>query len=153
MQHDDSDGLAGERSRVTILFCGSRDWTDRETIRGVVKKLQDEIGEGPAIAIHGAARGADTIVGEETASLGFEVKAYPADWEKHGKAAGAIRNTEMLEKEKPDRVVAFLLPKSKGSWDTIMKAVKMGIQVELHFGVGDTMRPVHVTVRKRVEGE
>lgn len=32
---------------------------------------------------------------------------YPADWEKHGKAAGPIRNALMLEEGKPDLVLAF----------------------------------------------
>ena len=119
---------------MKILFCGSRNWTDRETIRHVLQKLAEDVGEGPAIAVHGAARGADTIAGEFASELGFEVRACPANWEKHGKAAGPIRNTEMLEKEKPDRVIAFVLPESKGTWDMIMKAVKVGIPTTLHFG-------------------
>jgi hypothetical protein len=33
--------------------------------------------------------------------------AFPADWERHGRKAGPIRNRTMLAVGKPDLVVAF----------------------------------------------
>ncbi len=79
---------------MKILVCGSRDWTERETIRAWLRKFP----RGSTV-IHGAARGADTIAGEEARALGFTVRAYPADWTTNGKAAGPIRNQRMLDEE------------------------------------------------------
>lgn len=55
------------------------------------------------IVVHGAAPGADNIAGYVAAALGFQVRPYPAQWQLHGKAAGPIRNQEMLDKEHPDQ--------------------------------------------------
>lgn len=62
------------------------------------------------------------------AQLGFEVAACPADWKKHGKAAGPIRNQSMLTEHKPDLVIAFPLGESKGTRDMIRKAKAAGIE-------------------------
>jgi hypothetical protein len=35
------------------------------------------------------------------------IDVYVAQWKKHGRAAGPIRNQRMLDKGKPDLVVAF----------------------------------------------
>lgn len=65
--------------------------------------------------------------------LELEVRAYPADWKKHGKKAGPIRNSEMLKKENPDLVVGFHnnIEESKGTLDMLRKAAKAGKTVEL----------------------
>ncbi len=47
--------------------------------------------------VSGAARGVDSE-GEHWAShANVPVKRFPADWDKHGKAAGPIRNAEMAK--------------------------------------------------------
>jgi hypothetical protein len=61
----------------------------------------------PAVICHGAARGADRLAGLWASSRHVVVKPYPADWEKHGRAAGPIRNRLMLDDFHPDLVVAF----------------------------------------------
>jgi len=49
----------------------------------------------PTEVVSGGAQGVDRL-GEEWAKLNsIPVKVYPADWERHGKAAGPIRNAEM----------------------------------------------------------
>jgi hypothetical protein len=64
--------------------------------------------------IEGGARGADALADEWVTQDGggdpidgpFHLR-YPADWKQHGKAAGPIRNKQMLDEGKPDLVVAF----------------------------------------------
>lgn len=57
--------------------------------------------------ISGGAAGADRI-GEEFAIINWcQLEVYKADWDKHGKAAGPIRNVQMLKEGKPDLGVAF----------------------------------------------
>lgn len=56
---------------------------------------------------------------------------YPADWDEHGRAAGCLRNVEMLETERPDLVLAYPDPGSRGTWHCVRKAIEMGLPVIL----------------------
>lgn len=47
--------------------------------------------------IHGAARGIDSIAAEVARDAELVVTSFPADWNRHGKGAGPIRNTQMLD--------------------------------------------------------
>jgi hypothetical protein len=58
-------------------------------------------------------------------------KRYVADWKKHGKGAGPLRNELMLKVECPDLVLAFPAQDSRGTWDCIRKAAMMGIDVRI----------------------
>jgi ABC-type Fe3+-hydroxamate transport system substrate-binding protein len=57
--------------------------------------------------IHGAAQGADRLAGVWARWNNIKESPYPADWKQYGSRAGYVRNTEMLEKGKPDMVIAF----------------------------------------------
>ena len=115
-----------------ILVCGSREWTDRSMIRlRLATLLPKDPGADEPTIIHGAARGADSIAGEIAQQLGFWVESYPADWKRHGKRAGPIRNREMLDKV-PDLVIAFVRGESRGTWDCVHEAEARGIPVEVH---------------------
>jgi hypothetical protein len=76
--------------------------------------------------IHGGAKGADLFAGKWATMNGIKETAVPADWNKHGRAAGPIRNQLMLEM-KPDGVVAF--PGGRGTADMANRAEKSGIKV------------------------
>lgn len=121
---------AAKRGAVKVLMCGDRLWTDALTVRKWVAVLPPN-----ALVIHGAARGADTIAGEVARQEGLEVEAHRADWDVLGKAAGPIRNREMLDRL-PDFVVAFHadLSKSKGTADTVREARRRGILVYVVSG-------------------
>lgn len=82
--------------------------------------------------VHGGARGADQIAGYLCKELDIPVKEYPADWKKHGRKAGPIRNQQMLNEEAIDEVWAFWLG-SPGTRDMIDRAFKAGILVKV-FG-------------------
>jgi len=101
-----------------ILVCGDRNWTDHET-------MWEELSQYPAgtTIIHGDARGADRMAGEIARKLRMHVLAVPADWDKHGKAAGPIRNRDMFKRGQPDLVLAFHndIHKSKGTNDMVFK--------------------------------
>lgn len=61
--------------------------------------------------------------------FGFNVQRFSADWEKHGKAAGPIRNRDML-KSGADLVIAFRMDgESRGTDDMIAIAVAAGVPV------------------------
>lgn len=80
--------------------------------------------------IHGDARGADLLAAAAAMRLGFGVRAFPANWKLHGRAAGPIRNLQMLD-ERPDKVIAFHDGRSRGTQHTIDEARRRGIPVEI----------------------
>ena len=89
-----------------VLVCGGRDYADAATLARVLDALHAE--QGPIVEIiHGAARGADTLAAGWARSRGIPIAAYPADWKRHPRAAGPIRNQQMLAEGRPDLVVAF----------------------------------------------
>jgi hypothetical protein len=81
--------------------------------------------------VHGAARGADTIAGELARGFGMKVEIHPANWEEYHRAAGPIRNQEMVDLG-ADICLAFLMPNSKGTADCIRRARKARIKVKIY---------------------
>jgi hypothetical protein len=112
---------------LKILICGDRNWTDIGSILLRMRTLPKD-----TIIINGAARGADQISTRVAKYLGLKYIEYPADWVTHGKAAGPVRNRQML-KEKPDEVWAFHhdIEHSKGTKDMVTIAEKARIPVRL----------------------
>ncbi len=112
----------------TILICGSRDFDDWKAVREIV----DALPKG-SIVVHGGARGADSIAHAIASQRSLEIRKYPAKWEQYGRAAGVIRNQQMLYEETIDRVVAFTynLATSKGTKDMVERARKAGIPTEV----------------------
>jgi len=115
-----------------VIVCGSRRFHDRELMASVLSELQIDRGWTPLI-VHGAARGADRIAGEEAGKLGFHTEEHPADWDRLGKAAGFIRNEEMAALG-ASLCIAFWDGKSRGTWDMVERAKKHGIDWEIHCG-------------------
>jgi hypothetical protein len=113
---------------MRVLVSGDRNWTDVEAIRRELSKLPDD-----TVIIHGDARGADSIADEVAKELGFEVDPYPAEWEKYYKAAGPIRNQQMIDEGKPDKILAFHpnIQESKGTKDMVKRAVKHSIPFQV----------------------
>jgi len=82
--------------------------------------------------IHGNAAGADRLGASCAIELNIPIRSFPANWSAYGRAAGPIRNRQMLD-EKPDLVLAFHsnIEASKGTKDCITEAAKRGIPVKL----------------------
>lgn len=109
---------------MRVLICGGRDLVDRSEIVHLINDLSPD-----DIVITGAAPGADTIAIHLASSRGLATFAFPADWRRHGKAAGPLRNQRMLDEGKPDVVYAFPTANSRGTWDMVDRARKAGLTV------------------------
>ncbi len=115
---------------MRVLVCGDRNWKDSRLISKVLSSLP-----GYITIIEGGARGADRIAGNIAKQTNrMEVEEYPANWDRYGKAAGVIRNLEMLVKGKPQIVLAFHtnLVLSKGTAHMIYIAYRAGIPVKIY---------------------
>tara|TARA_Y100000310_G_scaffold244963_1_gene249880 strand:+ start:4034 stop:4294 length:261 start_codon:yes stop_codon:yes gene_type:complete len=75
--------------------------------------------------------GADQMARQVCTELGIKVERFPADWHLYGRAAGVLRNQQMLDEGKPDLVLAFHdeLESSKGTADMVRRAKKAGVEV------------------------
>lgn len=114
------------------LVCGGRDFTDEKSLRRILDFTLAVRGR-PDRIIHGGAPGADTFADKWAADHGIERVVCLADWAEHGKAAGPIRNREMLERG-PSIVIAF--PGGRGTADMVRIAREKGLEVaEVKEGV------------------
>ncbi len=126
---------------MRVIACGGRTYAvqsvgkykstvsrERQVIFDSLDKVHAE--RAITLLIHGDANGADTVSGEWATSRGVTVLAVPAQWERFGKRAGAMRNGWMLDK-KPDLVVAF--PGGSGTQHMVTIATRNGVEV-IHFG-------------------
>lgn len=111
-----------------VLITGSQNWKSREIIQNALQRFDP----ANTVIIHGAAPGADSIADEIARAAGFEVIAFPADWSRQGKAAGVIRNQEMVDLF-PDECLAFPHKDSKGTNDCVHRAAERLIPVEVHW--------------------
>ena len=91
---------------MRLLVCGNRDWACVETIENWLAPFSRKYG-ARVVLIHGGAPGVDSIAEVVGQHFGWEIRAFPADWRAHGRAAGPIRNREMIETGRPGRALAF----------------------------------------------
>ena len=114
---------------MKFLFCGDRKWKDIQRILVVMTILKNTF--GIFTVIEGEAKGADLISAVTANKLNLPVERYPANWNKYNKAAGPIRNTQMLDEGKPDGVLAFHdnILESKGTKNMVFQSLKAGIPV------------------------
>jgi predicted polyphosphate/ATP-dependent NAD kinase len=118
-----------------VIVCGGRDYAEQSVIRERLTALRVEYPS--AVVIHGGAPGADSLAGHIAGRLGLEVEVHPANWAKHGRAAGPIRNREMLDSG-ADLVIAF--PGGIGTANMITQASLMGVPVERVKGLSEHER-------------
>src|SRR5258705_2198455 len=90
---------------MKVLVTGGRGFKDAELLRATLARLSSQVQFTELI--HGGAQGADTLAQEWALEQKIPIKMFRADWESYGKAAGPIRNQQMLAEGKPDLVVAF----------------------------------------------
>lgn len=119
---------------LALIVCGSRDWTDENAVYDALFWLMGKYVD--LIVIEGAATGADSIAGGWAETWAAEHVSMPAKWEEHGKAAGPIRNGEMLAELMRRSaqhyrvgVLAFPLGESRGTRHMMRIAGEAGVRV------------------------
>ena len=77
----------------------------------------------------GDAKGLDATSREWGFDKGIVVYDFKAEWDQHGKAAGPIRNRQMLEKAKHDsegRAILIAFPGGRGTENCVRTAKDLG---------------------------
>lgn len=114
---------------MRILITGSRDWEDWRFIEAAMVEAVAHSEDWPRVIptiIHGAARGADSMANGVAIRRNWRVIKMPADWRKHGKRAGFVRNAEMVALG-ADICLAFIKNESRGATMAADLAEKAGI--------------------------
>lgn len=106
---------------MRVLVCGGRDYHDWDRLRAVLDDIPI------TVMVEGCARGADSLAERYATLVTIDNEHYPADWDRHGKAAGPIRNKQMLDEGLPELVVAF--PGGRGTANMIEQAERAGVPV------------------------
>lgn len=117
---------------MRVLVCGDRNWNDSSAVSAALFGWNALIGDDPDyVVIEGGARGADAAGAEWAKNFATEHIQFPADWKQFGRAAGPIRNQQMLVEGKPDLVLAFHddLASSKGTRHMVETAKRQGFPV------------------------
>lgn len=110
---------------MRVLVCGGRDYSDDEFLNRKLWRLHRD---HPITAIiEGGANGADRFARWWANAAGVKCITVPAGWNKHGKAAGPIRNQRMIDEFRPDLIVAF--PGGRGTADMVRRAESAKVRV------------------------
>lgn len=107
-----------------VIVCGGRDYADSRTVYWALDQVRSK--HGIPVIIHGGARGADALAASWAEEVGATVEVYEADWERHGKGAGPVRNQQMVDAG-ADGCIAF--PGGRGTADMVSRCKKAGIPV------------------------
>ena len=88
--------VMGPARSIVIAAGGGRDlaWPHQ---RVAAELLARSGGRLVHLLLHGGARGADAAIARAAHQLGWSALVMPAEWRRHGRAAGPIRNRELLE--------------------------------------------------------
>jgi hypothetical protein len=106
----------------------------RSLLARAIRSWMAHSDEGVTV-VHGDAPGVDAIARDlalemQPVGTGMHGEPHPADWGAHGKAAGPIRNAEMV-KGGADAFFAFPDPATfrpgSGTFDCVRRAVQAGI--------------------------
>lgn len=104
---------------MRVLLFGGRTYADGPYVFRVLDTF------GPRVIIEGGARGADNLARAWAQHRGVPVETYRADWDTHPRAAGIIRNAEMLRDGRPDYGIGF--PGGRGTADMARRIVAAGL--------------------------
>lgn len=114
-----------ELLRIGVI--GSRGFNDYKLLKDTLDEYLDRV----FLIVSGGARGAD-MLGEKWANENsVKTLIIKPDWEKYGKIAGFLRNTDIVENS--DLIIAFWDSMSRGTEDSIKKARDSGKEVKIIF--------------------
>ena len=109
---------------MRVIVCGGRSFNSKAAAFCYLDSIHKL--EPIATIIHGGARGADEIAFQWARDRGVNEVVYHADWAKHGRKAGPIRNNEMANSG-ADLCIAF--SGGRGTEHMINMATSKGIEV------------------------
>lgn len=112
---------------MKLAVVGSRDFLDYGWLEHCLLHAFDM--DDIEAVISGGARGADALAARFAREHGLPLIVFHADWDRHGRRAGPIRNTEIVRSA--DVLAAFWDGLSPGTRDSVDKARAAGKEVHV----------------------
>lgn len=116
-----------------MIIAGSRNFDDYKFLKKKCDRIiHNSNPQSTFEIISGGCKGADRLGELYARNHCYPLKIFPADWNKHGKAAGPIRNRGMAAyASQADKgiLVAFPVGESKGTRNMISAAEFYGLEV------------------------
>ena len=109
---------------MRVAVVGSRTFSDFALLKSHLDRLDDV-----EMIVSGGAKGADSLAELWARQNSIPTQIFRADWRKHGKSAGIIRNREIVANA--DLIVAFWDGESKGTEYTVEFGRKKGVEVQI----------------------
>ena len=103
---------------IRLAVTGGRDYSAPLHVYGFLDQMARDH-DGIAVLIHGGAKGLDQLADDWARKREVTVMRVPAKWSKYAKAAGPLRNKEILS-WCPDALAVF--PGGKGTEDMVRRA-------------------------------
>lgn len=120
-----------KREDIKVIVAGGRDFTNYKFVQDKLDALfRNRKDDSNITILSGTASGTDKLGERYAKNRKYSLKTFPANWKDFGRAAGPIRNTEMVKEG--THLVAFWDGKSKGTADIISKAIKKGIPIRIY---------------------
>lgn len=122
----------GKLEMLSLAIVGSRDFHNYDRfLEGINEALEeweltiDNIGK----IVSGGAKGADSLAERFAKDYSIECKIFLPEWDKLGKKAGLLRNTDIVNAA--TYMIAFPSKDSKGTFDSINKAKTKNIPLKV----------------------
>ena len=115
-QKDLLDAAFDERQispMIKVIVCGGRDFSDLGLMTQILNHYIGGYAKTKVELVSGGARGADTLAIDYGAINHIPINVYYADWNRHGKRAGYLRNAKMAQVA--THCIAFWDGKSHGT--------------------------------------
>ena len=106
---------------MKVAIIGSRDIADLDAAYTIIS---DNVPRNCSEIVSGGAVGIDTVAEKYAAAHHLAMKRFLPEYEKYGKKAPLMRNTEIVEYA--DMVIAFWDMESHGTADTLQKCIESG---------------------------
>lgn len=81
--------------KFCLIVAGTRTFDDYDLLKEKIDHALSNHKDDEIIIVQGEAKGADALAKRYAEEKGYECVSFPALWDKHGKAAGFIRNRQM----------------------------------------------------------
>ncbi len=108
---------------MKTIIAGGRTVTDYSLVLSAIGESEFEITQ----VVSGMAPGVDTLAIQYAQEKQLPLAEFHADWNRHKRAAGPIRNRQMAEYA--DALIAIWDGESRGTKNMIEEATKRGLRV------------------------
>lgn len=111
---------------MRTIIAGSRSISRIQHIRYAAETCGWDL----TVVLSGCASGADRLGEKWAEANGIPVERYPADWLRHKRRAGFIRNQQMADRA--DALIAIWDTVSNGTRDMVRRAEKRGLRTYVY---------------------